>query len=154
MSARTEPDLVLHAVAHGVTGDRDTGLGMLQPLVDAGPTSTYTLACQLAETVALKTRRYPRDIGWAFEIVGPDGEVQPVEETAAPLRFAARFVAARASYHNDTALALYLAVAQHADTHGTSDLAEAIVTLYDLAVAACATIVEERRRLREQGSNW
>ena len=151
MSALTEPELVLHAVAHGVTGDRDTGLEMLQPLVDAGPTSTYALACQLAETVAIKTRRYPEGTGWAFQIVGPDG-VQPVEEAAAPMRFAARFIAARASRDDDNARALFLAVAQHAQTHGTTDLAEAVVMLYDLAVNACAKIVEERRRLREQGS--
>ena len=152
MSALTEPELVLHAVAHGVVGDRDTGLGMLQPLVDAGPTSTYALACQLAETVAIKTRRYPEDTGWAFDIVGPDGVVQPVEEQVAPLRFAARFIAAWASRDADNARALFLAVAQHAQTHGTTDLAEAVVMLYDLALSACATIVEERRRLREQGS--
>lgn len=151
MSALTEPELVLHAVAHGVTGDRDTGLGMLQPLVDAGPTSTYALVCQLAETVAIKTLRYPEGTGWTFEIIGPN-ETQPVEQAVAPLRFAARFVAARASRDHDNARALFLAVAQHADTNRTTDLAEAVVMLYDLAVSACTAIVEERRRLREQGN--
>ncbi|MET4641310.1 MULTISPECIES: hypothetical protein [Streptomyces] len=50
MSTAPEPMITLQALTKGVVGDHHAGLELLQPIVDAGPRSSYALLGCLAET--------------------------------------------------------------------------------------------------------
>lgn len=147
--------IIGEAVSHGIAGDQERGLAMLQPLVDAGPRSTYALLGGLAEVAAFTALQNQRP-GEAFGM--------PVENTATgrpasadvlppPLRFAAQFLTAWANRDQDTALALFQTFAFASDDAGTPDLADAISTLYSMAVTTGAEVVRQAREARDGGTS-
>lgn len=151
MNSLPPPYTILDALAHGVAGRPDKGLRLLQPLVDAGPRSTYALLGALAETAA----RPAQDLngpGTRFGIAvdGPDGRPGSTDDLPPALRFATRFITAWGNRDQDTAIALFSVVAEHAETHRTDDLADAIRTVYEIAVVSAQAIVAERRRQRAE----
>lgn len=144
-----DPEAIFQALALGVTGDHQSGLEALQPLVDAGPASTFALLASLAETASKATREMngPGAL-YGIAVVGPNGE-NDIDSLPPPIRFATRFIATWANRDRDTAHALFWAVAGPADQHGTDDLADAITVVYAMAVAAAEHLVLEQRRTRE-----
>lgn len=143
--------IIGEAVAHGVAGDQERGLAMLQPLVDAGPRSTYALLAALAETAAYTALQNQRP-GEMFGSLVEDtvtGQAASVDVLPPPLRFAAQFTTAWANRDQDTALALFNTFAHGSDRAGTPDLGDAIVALYAMAVATSTEVV---RQVREEGT--
>ncbi|WNI20343.1 hypothetical protein [Actinacidiphila sp. ITFR-21] len=149
--ATQAPEIVLEALAYGITGDLDAGLELLQPLVDAGPRSTYALLATLAETCAVRAQMVNVDgTQYGIEVEGPDGPAS-VDDLAPHVRFAIRFVTAWINRDRDTAMALFWAVGHHADGYGTDDLANAIRCVYEMAVAdAEVVLIAKRRRAESQ----
>lgn len=150
------PDLIAEALAHGIHGHPERGLLLLEPLVDAGPTSTYALLASLAETASRQARQAREfldaagtgaDLGVMFgiEIEGPDGpasaQVLPV-----PLRFAVQFVTAWANGDQETAEALFRAMAEPSVRLGTDDLADSIRIVFDMAVLGAEASLAARRQ--------
>jgi hypothetical protein len=130
---------------------------MLQPLVDAGPLSTYALLGALAEGICRMTADpqlldVDGDVeqgGFVMLVDGPDGPASS-ELLPAPLRFAGRFLTCWANRDFATTKALFQALAEPSDRDGTDDLDEAITTLYGMAVATTEAFVIERRRQRAE----
>jgi hypothetical protein len=142
--------IIGEALACSVAGDHQRGLSMLQPLVDAGPRSTFALLACLAETASADARDTNGPATWyGMEVVGPDG---PADAELLPprLRFAARFVTAWANRDQPTAYALFRAVAELSDRDGTPDLAEAVGAVYAMAAATAEYLVLQQRRQRNQ----
>ncbi|WP_284576687.1 hypothetical protein [Streptomyces sp. 2P-4] len=141
----TDPvETVLQAVAHALHGDYDHALTLIQPLIDEGPGSTYATLCVLAHVASRPAReQYGPGHMFAVDVQGPDGPGS-VDELPPALRFAARFIAAKANGDDDTAMALFHTVAEHADTHCTGDLAAAISVVFDMATAAAGQLVIAR----------
>jgi hypothetical protein len=145
-----EPRVIGEALAYGVTGDQERGLSLLQPLVDAGPLSTYALLSALAEAAAF-TALQNRRPGQTFtlpvvhEVTGQaaSGDVLPPA-----LRFAAQFVTTWANRDQAAARALFNVFAHDSDRHGTPDLAQAISLVYGMAVMTSIDVVKETRRKR------
>lgn len=139
--------IIGEAVAHGVAGDQERGLAMLQPLVDAGPRSTYALLAGLAETAAFTALRDQRP-GEMFGLPVEDtvtGQAASVDVLPPPLRFAAQFTTAWANRDRDTALALFNTFAFESDRAGTPDLGDAIGVLYAMAVTTSTEVVRQTR---------
>lgn len=147
------PELILEALAHGIHGHPERGLALIQPLVDAGPVSTYALLGALAETASRQAKDAKETLEasgtgvmFGVEIEGPDGpasaQVLPV-----PLRFGVQFVTAWANGDQDTAYALFWAMAEPSDLFGTDDLVASIAVVFDMAVlGAQASLFEHRMR--------
>lgn len=145
------PERILEALAHGINGRPEEGLRLIQPLVDAGPLSTYALLGSLAET-ASRDGRYASGAGtlFAIEVQGPDGPAS-TNDVPTPLRFAAQFTTAWAARDQDTAYALFWAFAEPSDRLGTDDLAEGIGLLFDMAVLGeKAALMERRQRAADE----
>ncbi|MFI0934647.1 hypothetical protein ACH4RG_23355 [Streptomyces sp. NPDC021019] len=129
---------VLQAVAQALRGDRTEGLRLLQPVVDAGPASTYAMLCLLADIAARPARREHGPTAPLGPEVGDPGEGLSVDDLPPARRFAAQFVAAHANGDTATAVALFWAVADYANSNRTGDLAEAIGKVFDMAITAAA----------------
>lgn len=157
MSSRPEDvRLIAEAVSHGIAGDQDHGLAMLQPLVDAGPRSTFALLGGLAELAAFTALRNQRP-GEAFAMPVEDvrtGEPADPSVLPVPLRFAARFVTAWANRDQDTAWALFHALAEEAERTGSSDLGDGVSLVYSMAVATSEEIVREQRAKRTRAPGF
>lgn len=141
------------AVAYGVIGDEEHGLSLLQPLVDAGPRSTYALLGGLAEGAAFTALQNQRP-GEAFTLPVVDkitGRAASVDVLPPPLRFAAQFVTAWANRDQDTARALFNVFADDSDRRGTPDLGDAVGLMYGMAVTTSTEVVREARRKRGEG---
>lgn len=146
------PTTIVKALSYGAAGDYDHGLALLQPLVDAGPISTFAMLGCLAEAVYRMSAdpslldEPEHSAGFAMVVDGPDGPAT-AELLPAPLRFAGRFITCWANRDRDTAFALFQAVARQ---DGPGDLAEAITALFGMAVAVTEMFVAERHRLRAE----
>lgn len=150
MTAASDARAIQEAVAYGVAGDSDRGVDLLQPLVAAGPNSTYALLGSLAEVAAftaLKNRRAHESFALTVENLAT-GRSASAEDVPAPARFAGRFVTAWANRDQDTALALFKALAEESDRTGSTDLGDAIGAVYGMAVATAIEIVRTQRKRR------
>jgi hypothetical protein len=137
------PGNIGKALVHGIAGDHDRALELLQPLVDEGPRSAFALLGALAEAAAYHAREANGPgVEYDIEVTGPDG---PADADVLPpnIRFAAQFVTAWANDDRDTALALFNALADHSDTNGTQDLGAGIYAVYTMAVASVSHAVAE-----------
>ncbi|RWZ73356.1 hypothetical protein EQK42_24815 [Streptomyces albidoflavus] len=145
-----DPEVILEALAYGVAGDFQRGLDTLQPIVDAGPRSTYALLGALAETASREARE-ANDAGTLYGIAldGPNGPVD-IDVLPPPVMFAARFITAWANRDQDAASALFWAVAEPSDRDGTSALADCITAVYGMTVPVAQYAAEELHR-REEG---
>jgi hypothetical protein len=149
------PQTILEALSHAAAGDHDRGLALIQPLVDAGPVSTYALLASLAEAICRMTAD-PQALddveqrgGFVMVVDGPDGPAS-AELLPKPLRFAGRFITCWANRDRETAWALFRAAANVSEQDGTDDLAEGVTAVFGMAVASTEAFVIERRRQREQ----
>ncbi|MFC9604599.1 hypothetical protein ACFTTN_14210 [Streptomyces niveus] len=141
------PDVVLKAIARALNGDTEGGLALIQPLVDAGPTSTYALLGDLADIASRRARTANREGHmFVFTVEGRDGEPVSVDDLPLPERFAGRFIAAWANGDADTAQALFWAAADHADINRTYDLADGISAVFDSAATVAGEVLAEKRR--------
>lgn len=144
--------IIGEALAYGVTGDEDHGVRLLQPLVDAGRLSTYALLGSLAETsafTALQNQRPGEMFGLPVENT-VTGQPASVDVLPAPLRFAGQFVTAWANRDQDTALALFNALADRCERTGSTDLGDAIGLVYGMAVATSTEVIRARREARSE----
>ncbi|MFC8332791.1 hypothetical protein [Streptomyces olivaceus] len=142
-----ESQTIGEAVAYGVAGELDRGLELLQPIVDAGRVSTYALLAGLAEAAAF-TALQNQAAGEPFVLQLENtatGQQASVDVLPPPLRFAGQFLTAWANRDQDTALALFNALADHSERTGSPDLGNAVSLIYDMAVATCTDVVRERR---------
>ncbi|MFJ6215087.1 hypothetical protein ACIQGZ_17385 [Streptomyces sp. NPDC092296] len=131
---------MMNALAHGVTGNRPAALAELRPIIARGPVSTYAMLAALAETATGGHKAAPGTfLGPAIVQNGRLGSVGPLPEH---LRFAARFLAAHANGDTGTRDALYWALLADDTDRGCTRLAEAIGTVFDMAVA---TVAQRRR---------
>ncbi|AIV35566.1 hypothetical protein [Streptomyces sp. CCM_MD2014] len=140
------------ALSHGIAGDRMRGVALLQPLVDAGPLSTFALLGGLAE-VAAHTALQNQLPGETFGLPVNNvltGEPASADVLPPPLRFAAQFVTTWANRDRDTARALFETFAFESDRTGSPDLAEAIGLVYDMAVTTGAEVVRQARQERRK----
>ncbi|MFD5788638.1 hypothetical protein ACFWH1_18695 [Streptomyces sp. NPDC127037] len=144
-----DPATITEALAFGVVGDYQHGLGLLQPIVDSGPRATFALLGALAE-VASKEARESHAPGTRFgiETEGPDGETG-IDLLPPPVRFAARYITAWANRDQDLAWDLFWAIAEPSDRDGTDALADCVTAVYGMAVAVAEHTVLEQRRNRE-----
>ncbi|MEU2487106.1 hypothetical protein ABZ593_21165 [Streptomyces sp. NPDC012617] len=146
-----DPHTVLEALAYGVAGDAQRGLDTLQPIVDAGPDSTYALLGALAE-VATQDARDNNAPGTVFGIDLQDVDgFADIDVLPPPVRFAARFLTAWANRDQDTAIALFRAIAEPSNSDNTDALGDCITAVYAMTVPVAQGVVEEQRRRREEG---
>ncbi|MFD3844766.1 hypothetical protein ACFWVB_02600 [Streptomyces microflavus] len=142
------PEIVLNALARGVTGDEPGGLKLLEPIVAQGPAPTYVLLATLAEAALFPHRKglYP-EAPSTFEVIGPDGSPD-MELLPSHLKFGARFIAAWAARDQDAASALFRKVIEEPVTEG----GDGTIAVFMFAVSAAKHVVHERRRLDAEGS--
>ncbi|MFD3608995.1 hypothetical protein ACFWXA_13140 [Streptomyces atroolivaceus] len=146
-----DPHTILEALSHAIAGNPQRGLELIQPIVDAGPRSTYALLGALAETASKDVRdaNGPGTL-YGLDVQSPDGPAD-VDLLPPHLKFAARFVTAWANRDQDTAAALFWAVAERSD-RSAEDLADAITAVFAMAAAVAEYEVIKQRRNRAEES--
>ncbi|KPI33350.1 hypothetical protein OV450_1438 [Actinobacteria bacterium OV450] len=146
-----DPNVILQALATGVTGDTVTGLAILQPIVDDGPAEAFAMLCSLAETASKRARdAAPPGAVFGIEVDGPAGlGTASVDVLPPSLRFGAQFISAWANRDMEMAYALFWAVAESVNDDGTHALPESVGAVYWLAVASAREIVAEVRAARQ-----
>jgi hypothetical protein len=100
--------------------------------------------------MASKEARETNEPGTLFGIdpEGPDGPGS-VDVLPPPVRFALRFITAWANRDQDTAYALFWAIAEPSDRDGTTALGDCITAVYAMTVPVAGQIVAEQRRRKE-----
>ncbi|MGW2837352.1 hypothetical protein ACWCWD_06525 [Streptomyces sp. NPDC001493] len=128
-------ETIMAALAHGMTGNRETGARLLGSFVEQGHVATVSMCASLAETCALTSRNYlPANGAFGLLVVRGDGTQVSVNDLPPGVRFAAQFSTAWANGERDTAYALFNAMV-HEDTDAqAAALAEGIHALFDMAV--------------------
>jgi len=135
----TEPlpddsETIMAALAHGMTGNPQTGLNMLKPMILRGLTPTAALCAALAESIAMNARRQaPTADGFGL-IALRAGLPADANEVPAGPRFAAQFSTAWMNGQRDTAYALFDAIANVRTERDADALLIGVRSLYEMAV--------------------
>lgn len=138
---------ITEALSYGIAGDDARAMELLQPIVDRGRRATYALLATLAEAASMDARRQQPGMHFGITVEHTiTGAAGSADDLPPAIRFAARFVTAWANRDQDTTLALYEAVAGHAEEHGTSHLVDGIGAVYDMAVVSLRGVLERERR--------
>lgn len=143
------PDAVARALARAVAGDKIGGGMLLVPFIENGRPSCYALAAQLAETASHIARRERPGGGFTVEVFNEaTGRPASVDVMAPDVRFAAQFVTAWANRDQDTALALFNALVDHAEATDGPELVDGILRLFAMAVVTAKAVCAEERARR------
>ncbi|MCF3960319.1 hypothetical protein [Streptomyces fuscigenes] len=147
MTQEEDIAVIQRAVARGLIEGWESAAGMLQPLVDAGPLSTFLMCGALAQLASYPARMSAPSEGFFGPVVvdSVTEEPEPLDVLPAPLRFVAQFTAAFANQDMATAEALFEAFAFESDRAGTPDLGQAIRVLFEMAVTSAAELVNAAR---------
>lgn len=146
----TEPlpdsaETIMAAVAHGMTGNPQAGLTMLQPFFLQGPPAMVSLCGALAELVAMEARHQHPDADGFGLLALQDGRPADSRELPAGERFAAQFTAAWLNRDQETAYALFRAVHEGGRDEDAEALANGVWALYETAVAAMRKFTSRNR---------
>lgn len=137
----TEPlpdaaETVMAAIAHGMTGNPQAGLTMLQPFFLQGPPAMVSLCAALAELVAMAAQHeHPNAEGFGF-IALRNGQRVDSREMPAGERFATQFTAAWMNRDQETAYALFHAIHEGNRDEDAETLANGVWALYEMAVVS------------------
>jgi hypothetical protein len=137
---------IFEALTHGVTGDHDTAMNLLLPILKRTPQSTYATLCALAESASFDARQQNKPgqhFGIEVEHIDTGAEAS-TDDLPPGIRFAARFVTAWANRDHGTADALYRALHEDPD-----QFAIGVRAVYDMAVVSLRSFCE---RKREEGN--
>lgn len=156
MSADPSPrpqDIVSEALARAVIGDAIEGGMLLVPLISESRRSCYALAGMLAETASHIARRERRP-GTGFVITVENvvtGAAGSVDVMPPAVAFAAQFITAWANRDQDTAQALFDALADQAVKTDGPELVDGVLELFAMAVTTAKAVrAEERAKRRTQ----
>lgn len=143
------PVVIGEALAHAVAGDLMTGGMLLVPLIEAGRRSCYTLAASLAETASHIARRdqTPGTFGITVEDT-VTGKAASVDVMPPDIRWAAQFTTAWANRDQDTALALFEALAERSEAADGAELVDGLLQLFSMAVTTSKEVCAEQRAHR------
>lgn len=133
-----EGDTILAALAHGITGNPNTGLTMLIPLLSKSPACAVGVCAALAASAQHHTPALPAGASFGLIALNPDGTPAHIDDLPTGPRFAAQFTAAWANGQRDTARALFAALAESEDPDQLDGLIDGIRVLYGMAVSALA----------------
>lgn len=136
----TEPqgdpsETIMAALAHGMSGNPQTGMVMLKPFFET-PRSLVSLCAALAESTALLARKHnPEADGFALLALRDDapadvGEMPPGE------RFAAQFTSAWINGESQTAYALFDALRGGDSEQDAERMADGVLALYAMSVSS------------------
>ncbi|WP_327376238.1 hypothetical protein OG393_21165 [Streptomyces sp. NBC_01216] len=130
-------DTIMAAIAHGMTGNRETGLKLLEPFILGGPVKTVSMCAALASMIALNADRQNPGHRGTFGFV-PIHHGVPTDTSAMPpgWRFAAQFSTAVLNGQHQTAYALFDALVSKERDEDAMNLALGIRALYDMAVGS------------------
>lgn len=134
---------IFEALAHGITGDDNTAMAMIRPIVRRSDAAMYATFCSLAESASFDARQQPAP-GEHFVLEVEDietGAEGSVDVLPPGVRFAAQFVTAWANRDRETAEALYVAMYQSSP----EDLGVGLRAIYEMAVVSLRAMVERRR---------
>ena len=145
LTTNTAMETVHEALVRGVEGDLTGGAELLLPLLTNGTGTQYAVASMLAEIASFITRR--------DQVSGPVPMLVPNEVTSAGaieatppgIAFAAEFTTAWANREHDTAEGLFAALVRTTTGDGI-ELLDALIALFQMAVATSVEIVAEQRR--------
>lgn len=136
----TEPqddpsETIMAALAHGMSGNPETGWTLLKPFFET-PRTLVALCAALAEgTVMLARRENPDADGFAL-LAFKDGALADTREMPAGERFAAQFTAAWANGETQTAYALFDALHGDGTEQAAEDVGDGVLALYAMSVAS------------------
>lgn len=136
----TEPqedpgETIMAALAHGMTGDPETGMKLLKPFFDS-PRQMVALCAALAESAILPARQANPDADGFALLAFKDGALSNVQEMPVGERFAAQFTSAWANGEQQTAYALFNSLRGDDSEQDAEHLADGVLALYAMSVAS------------------
>lgn len=141
-----DTDTIMLALAHGVTGDTDAGLTLLEPLAQRGPVHAAGICAALAETLSAEARaNQTPGHSFGFLVATTDGQPADANDLPPGVRFAAQFSTAWANGQCDTAYSLFDALIDGQTDEQMQALGEGISTLYEMASASLREVVDRKR---------
>lgn len=141
-----DTDTIMTALAHGVTGDTEAGLTLLEPLVQRGPVQAAGVCAALAETLSAEARaKQAPGSFFGFLVATTDGQWADANDLPPGIRFAIQFSTAWANGERDTAYALFDALTGDQTDEQMQALGDGIGALFDMASASLRDVVERKR---------
>ncbi|MFH8581677.1 hypothetical protein [Streptomyces zaomyceticus] len=138
----TEPcedptETIMAAVAHGMNGNRDTGILLLGTFLKDGPTPTVSMCAALANMVTVATEQQNPGARGTYGLVAYQNNAPINASAMSPgLRFASQFTAAWMNDQPQTAYALFNALCRTGKPDDAKNLADGVHALYDMAVTS------------------
>jgi hypothetical protein len=136
----TEPqedpsETIMAALAHGMTGNPQTGLALLKPFFET-PRTLVSLCAALAEGTAMLARRQaPNADGFAL-LAFHNETPADINDMPAGERFAAQFTSAWVNGEKRTAYALFDALHADGSEQDAQNVADGVLALYRVSVAS------------------
>jgi hypothetical protein len=141
-NAEADSKQIFEALTHGVAGDDDTAWKLLRPIVRRSEQAMFAVVCTIAEAAAFDAIQQNGAGNFVLEVEDVEtGAEGSANELPPGIRFATQFVTAWANRDQDTAEALYVALAKS----DPEELAVGLRTLYEMAVVSLRGFVERKR---------
>ncbi|MCR8574724.1 hypothetical protein [Streptomyces sp. Isolate_219] len=141
-----DTDTIMLALAHGVTGDTDTGLTLLEPIAQRGPVQAAGICAALAETMSAEARaKQTPGHFFGFLVATTDGQPADANDLPPGVRFAAQFSTAWANGERDTAYSLFDALIDGQTDEQMQTLGDSISALFEMASASLREVVDRKR---------
>ncbi|WP_030992199.1 hypothetical protein [Streptomyces sp. NRRL S-1813] len=141
-----DADTITTALAHGVIGDTEAGLTLLEPIAQRGPVQAAGICAALAETLSAEARaKQPPGHFFGFLVATTDGQLANASDLPPGVRFAAQFSTAWANGEHSTAYSLFDALIDGQTDEQMRALGEGISALFEMASASLGEVVERKR---------
>ncbi|MFJ3949022.1 hypothetical protein ACIPXV_02985 [Streptomyces libani] len=141
-----DTDTIMLALAHGVTGDTDAGLTLLEPLAQRGPVHAAGICAALAETLSAEARaNQAPDHFFGFLVATTDGQPADANDLPPGIRFAVQFSTTWANGQRDTAYSLFDALIDGQTDEQMQALGDGIEALFEMASASLREVVDRKR---------
>ncbi|MFG2400727.1 hypothetical protein [Streptomyces lydicus] len=141
-----DTERIMLALAHGVTGDTETGLTLLEPLAQRGPVQAAGICAALAETMSAEARaKQAPGHFFGFLVATTDGQPADVNDLPPGVRFAAQFSTAWANGEHRTAYDLFDALIGDQGDEQMQALGDGIGALFEMASVSLREVVDRKR---------
>jgi hypothetical protein len=141
-----DTDTIMTALAHGVTGDTEAGLTLLEPIAQRGPVHAAGICAALAETLSTEARAHQEPgTFFGFLVATTDGQPADANDLPPGIRFAVQFSTAWANGERDTAYSLFDALTDGQTDEQMQALGDGIGALFEMASVSLREVVDRKR---------
>ncbi|MGW7247742.1 hypothetical protein [Streptomyces decoyicus] len=141
-----DTDTIMTALAHGVTGNTEAGLTLLEPIAQRGSVQAAGICAALAENLSTEARANQEPgTFFGFLVATTDGQPADVNDLPPGIRFAAQFSTAWANGEHRTAYDLFDALIGDQTAEEMQALGDGISALFEMASVSLREVIDHKR---------